>query len=455
MKRVLITMFVLLISCHYILGQFSLFGPGSLKLIEKGEFADAEKKINKDLLKTPDDIETNYAMSLLLAQRNYTGYNTEKSYEYLTKCIRLFENVKGENDLKKLNKIPINQTVFLNLTDTVCRLAMEDAITKNNLEAYVRYLDYYKTAPESYRKKIIENRDVSAYKIACDKNSLESFEYFISNYPDAIQYADVISKRNVSAFQKARQSDNIDSYKDFVIRYPSANEVMLAWDRIHELAFSQAEKENTSASYKKFLTDYPYCKQFSQASGLYDKRLYAETITSNDWNDYRLFVEKYPTNSLKQIALDSIYSIAMKTENLEVLKYCVDNFTGMKRDNALILYHDVFTLDGEKLTLDLFYDKYHDEVLNQLKTKDYEILALSNELTLCSPYKIADFPVYDEYVRLAAPRDKAFLALQRIISPDIEAKNYQAAISKILTYVSFFGTRNKKLLNLITFLETK
>src|SRR5665647_3431575 len=118
---------------------------------------------------------------------------------------------------------------------------------------------------------------------------------------------------------------------------------MLAWDRIHELAFAQAEKENTSTSYKRFLTEYPYCKQFSQASGQYDKRLYDETITSNDWNNYRFFIEKYPNNSLKQVALDSIYSIAMKTENLEVLKYCVDNFIGMKRDNALILYHDVFT----------------------------------------------------------------------------------------------------------------
>jgi len=80
-----------LISGSFVFGQINLFGPGSLKLIEKGKFVDAEKKINKDLQKTPDYIETNYTMALLLLNRNYTSYNTEKSYEYLTKCIKLFK----------------------------------------------------------------------------------------------------------------------------------------------------------------------------------------------------------------------------------------------------------------------------------------------------------------------------------------------------------------------------
>jgi len=91
MKRILSFMLGFLISGSFVFGQINLFGPGSLKLIEKGKFVDAEKKINKDLQKTPDYIETNYTMALLLLNRNYTSYNTEKSYEYLTKCIKLFK----------------------------------------------------------------------------------------------------------------------------------------------------------------------------------------------------------------------------------------------------------------------------------------------------------------------------------------------------------------------------
>lgn len=455
MRRILYLLFVFLVSSNFIFGQFSLFGPSPLKLIEKGEFAEAEKRINKELTKTPDDIEPNYAMSMLLLKRGYTGYNTEKSYEYLTKCIKLFGNIKEERELKKLNKIPINQTVFQNYTDTICRLALEDAIAKNNVETYERYIEFYLTGPDNYKKKVIESRDVAAYKIACEKNTLESYEHFISRYPDAIQNSDAILKRNASAYQKARTADNIDAYKDFVIRYPSANEVTLAWDRIHELAFNQAEKENTSISYKKFIDDYPYSKQYSKAFSAYEKRQYIETVTTGDWNNYRLFIEKFPNNSLKPVAQDSIYSIGMKTENLDILRYCLDHFIGIKRDNALLLYHDIFTIDGEKQTLDMFYSKYQDDMLNQVKQKDYELAILGSELMLQMPYKISDFPKYDQYIRLAAPREKAFMALQKMISPDIESKNNQAAITKILTYISFFGTKNKKLLDLISFLEMK
>jgi len=455
MKRILSLLLAFLVSGSFVFGQLNLFGPGSLKLIEKGKFVEAEKKINKDLQKTPDDIETNYAMALLLLNRNYTSYNTEKSYEYLMKCIKLFENTREERELKKLSKIPVTRVILQNYTDTISRLAMEDAVAKNNVDIYQKYLDFYLTAPLSYQKTITENRDATAYATACNKNTVESYEHFISKYPDAVQHAEAIQKRNITAFQKARTADHIDAYKDFVIRYPSANEVTLAWDRIHQLAFGEAEKENTSASFKKFMNDYPYSKQYSQALTAYEKRQYIENVTVGDWNDYRAFIEQFPNNQWKLVALDSIYSIAVRSENLEILSYCLDNFSGEKRKNALLLYHDIFTMDGEKLTLDMFNEKYEDDLLNDVKAKDYEIAILGDDLMLQMPYKSSNFSKYDEYIRKAAPRDKAFTALQKLISPELESKNYQAAIAKIESYLPFFGKRNKKLLDLISFLETK
>ena len=455
MKRIVFTLFVLLISSNFIFAQLSLFGSSPIKLIEKGEFADAEIKINKDLLKTPDDISTNYAMSLLLSKRRYTSYNAEKSYEYLSKSIKIFENTKDDKEFKKLNKIPINQVVFQSCIDTICRLAMEDVLAKNNVESLDRYLDFYLKTPDNYKKKVIEVRDVAAYKVACDKNTLASYQHFISKYPDATQNAEAIQKRNESAFQKAKANDNIDSYKDFVVRYPDAKEVNLAWERIHEIAFALAEKENTSFSYKRFYDDYPLSKQNSQAFSSYEKRQYVENITVGDFYNYRTFIEKHPNNSFKTVAQDSIYAIGQKTENLDILKYCLDNFTGEKRKSTLILYHDIFTIDGEKLTLDLFYDKFKDDFLNSFKVKDYELLTLSNELLLHMPYNITNFSKYDQYIRTSAPREKALNALQKMISPDLEIKDFQAALIKIKTYMVYFGKKNKKLLDLVSILDSK
>lgn len=451
--RKLILLFVVILSNGFIFGQLFQFGPSPIKLIEKGEYIEADKRISKDILKTPEDIETNFAMSLLLIQRKYTIYNPEKSYEYILKSIKLLENMKDDRELKKLAKIFIDNALFVRYTDTICRFAMEDVTAKNTLEIYEKYLDYYQNAPEVYKKKVIESRDISAYKIACDKNTLEGYQHFITRYPDAIQNAEAIQKRNEAAYLKAKAVDEIDAYKDFAQRYPSAKEFTQAWERIHEIAFKVAERENSSSSYKKFIDDYPQSKQYPQAFSALEKRQYFETITTGDWINYRTFIDRYPTNKWKSVAQDSIYSIAMKTENLDILRYCLDNFTGLKRNNSLILYHDIFTIDGEKLTLDMFYEKYKDEILIPIKQKDYEMATLSNELNLQMPYNVANFAKYDQYIRTAAPREKAFMALQKMITPDMDAKDYPAALVKVKNYLTYFGNKNKKLVDLISFLQ--
>jgi outer membrane protein OmpA-like peptidoglycan-associated protein len=62
---------------------------------------------------------------------------------------------------------------------------------------------------------------------------------------------------------------------------------------------------------------------------------------------------------------------------------------------------------------------------------------------------------YDSYIRQAAPKEKAFVALQRMISLDIDKKNWQAAITRVNAYKPFFGEKNKKIDDLITTLTAK
>jgi len=50
---------------------------------------------------------------------------------------------------------------------------MEDAKAKNNVDTYQKYLDFYLTSPLSYKKTIFENRNATAYTIACNNNTVE------------------------------------------------------------------------------------------------------------------------------------------------------------------------------------------------------------------------------------------------------------------------------------------
>ena len=488
MKKHLSLIIILLLSTSgFLFGQASY-----LKLIEKGKYSKAEKKINKAILKEPNDIGHNFTMSILLINRKYKGYNTIKSYEYIITSEKLYSNTFNEKEIKRLNKIPINTITLQNYKDTICKYALDDAIKENTVEAYENYLDLYKITPYNYKISAIEKRDIAAFKIATAANSEESYQYFISKYPNAIQINEATSKRNERAFEKvkslntleayqnfinlypnasqiteaiskrnerafdlAKTADNINDYKKFISNYQKAKEVKEAWLRIHELAFMIAEKENTANAYKKFIDEYPKCKQYDAAFKLFEEKQFFEKTTIGDWESYKSFIENYPTHNWINIASDSIYSISKVTENLDALKYCVINFSGDQRNKALILFHDIYTNDGEKSTLDLFYEKYDDDILVSIKTTDYEIAEQGNQLQLHLPYNLANYSEYDNYIRLAAPREKAFVALQRIVSKDINQKNWQVAINKIINYTSYFGDKNKKIVDLINILKAK
>ncbi|MCX6296704.1 MAG: hypothetical protein NTX97_11695, partial [Bacteroidetes bacterium] len=445
MKKTLNILLILVFSKSFIFGQNSY-----LRLIEKKKYSKAEKKITKALSKTPDDIALNYSYAVLLISEKYKYFNPPKSYEYIIKSKTLYERIVDEKEIKSLNKIPITLKLFQDYIDTICGYAIKKATSENSVESYNNFLDYYKTSPYHYKKTAIENRDIVAYTIASNENTIESFQYFITTYPHAVQYNDAIKKRNSIAFSKAQAIGEIESYKTFISMYPSSEEVPEAWKKIYELAYNDAEKENSSSSYKKFIAEYPKASQYSKAFKKFETRQFYENIVTGDWESFRNFIQNYANNSWKSVAVDSIYAISSRTQNTEALKYCLENLIGQNRNNALLLYHDLYTADGEKKTLDMFYNTYDDPIFDEIKIKDYEIANLGNELSLHFPYSSSSFSKYDNYIRLAAPREKAFVALQRVISIDIATKNWESAIKKIKSYGGVFGTKNKKIINLIS-----
>ncbi|MEI8085004.1 MAG: OmpA family protein [Paludibacter sp.] len=449
MKKIPITILFIILAQTFLSGQSKY-----LKLIEKDNFPKAEKRIAKELSKKPNDIELNFAMALLLKERKCSKYNPDSSYFYLLKSKSLFELISDNKELIKLEKVPINQSIFLDYTDSICGLALEDALSLNSISGYLTFIGYFKIAPKYQIEKAVEKRDILAYKLASDNNTVESFQNFITTYPRAIQINIALRKRNGLAFKKEKAIDNIDGYLDFIKHYPSAEEIPEAKERLHELAFIDAKKTNSSAAYKTFTDAYPDSKQVDIAHRLYDEKQFEELTSGfKTWEEYAGFVEAYPNNSFKSVAIDSIQSYILKTQDIEAANYCLANFAESDKKRAILIYHDVFTNDGEKQTLDLFYEKYDDESLSELKTKDYELAELGDNLMLNMPYDSLNFSTYDSFIKLAAPHERAFVALQRMIAMDITKKRWKKAVDKLKIYAPLFANNNKKINNLIATLE--
>ena len=445
----------LLVAFSFSLSTFSLAQTKDQKHIDKGDFEKAEKNLTKDLEKNPTDIAAHYTMALLHINRGYPNYNAPKAYEYISNAIYFYANLTDEKELKDLIKIPLNQDFFDAVSNTVCQEALRDANTINTVEGYDKFLEYYKTSPQNYTNEAIANRNSAAFKIASTLNTVSSYQNFISTYPNAQQVKLATANRNALAFGLAKETNTIKEYEKFISTYPAATEVEEAWTRIHALAFAIAQKENSSKSYKAFMDKYPKSKQFTDSKKLYQERQFLENTTVGDWESYRGFIENFDSNPWIENAKDSIFRYGEQTQDLTALKYVAKKYSGGKKKTALVYLQGLITVDGEKITLDKFYEEFDDPSLEELKNRDYALATLGDELELQLSYSSEKETDYDRYIRQAAPNERALVALQRMISLDIDKKNWQGALTKVNAYKPFFGEKNKKIDELISILTAK
>lgn len=440
---------------------FFLFGSslysqsGYLELIEKGKYATVEKKLKKAILKNPTDVGVNYTYAILNTTRNYKNYDPYSAYNYLQTALISYKSLNDQKEIKSLNKVPINLSVFESTLNFISENAFNDASSKNSVGDYDNFLNHFVAAPSLLLRQAIEKRNEVAFNAVAIINTVESYQSFIVKYPEAIQVPKAILKRNELIFQDVRKIDQIPSYKNFILKYPDAVQVNLATERIHELAFSEASKLNTATAFNGFLVEYPLSKEYSKAYQLFEQLQFSENTVAGDLSSYKNFYNNFSRNTLVNIALDSIFSIAKRRNDIPELEYYISKATGSKRKEALVYYHDIYTDDGERKTLDAFFAKYNDGSLSELKEKDYQLSSFADDLKMEFGYREEKYQDYDYYIKNAAPKERAFVALQKLISGNVVSKNWSNALNQVNEYLPYFSQNPGKVENLFKLLESK
>ncbi|MCC5919361.1 MAG: OmpA family protein [Cyclobacteriaceae bacterium] len=446
--------FKLLTICLFLLIGF-LTSCGSArysKLIEKGKYNKAATKINKKLEKDPDDVELNLMKSELLAIRDYRKYDIQSSYEYYLHAYEQYKSLKDEKSYDKLAKKEITATTFEVWNDSITGLALEDAKAIHQVKAYQDYLDTYQTAPASFRSEAIRLRNQVAFESAKKENTIAAYQRFVDTYPNATEVPEAKQLRNALAFDQAKQKDTIAAYEAFIKKYPEAKELTQAQSRIHEIAFDDAKKAGTADAYKAFIKKYPNSAQYQQAFSLMERARFLENTTAGEWISYKNFRLQYPNNSYVSVAEDSIIALGRQSMDFEIIDYAIMNFSGNRQEEAVSIAFNYYHQDGEMKTLDLLAEKYDQYFSDMFKLRFVSALAMALEadkLSLESGYTPEKNAAYIKYVKSAAPRDRAFLALQQMASYVYKNESSVAAAEFLENYEDYFEDNPKKLKNLI------
>lgn len=331
------------------------------RLLENKKFSKVEKKAEKDLSKSPNDFMLNHLHALLYSSREFKKYNTEKAYEYMLTTQIIYANISDEKKRDQLQKREINNNSLVIDLQVICQKALDDAIKGNTMDNFQDYLDFYLRADLDKKNIATIKRNELLFQQAVNNNTIESYQYFIDNYPDALQISEAIANRNKLAFTIAQDANTISSYQSFIDKYPDAKEIIQATQLRDQLAFTIAKSTNTSASYLQFIKKYPNSHLKVEAESLYNKTHFTEKTVSNDWSSYAKYYSEYSWNPEVNSICNEIYNISTESANVNALKWLFTNCSQFSKESIVKRIYSIMSSDGELSTLESFsedFDEY-------------------------------------------------------------------------------------------------
>lgn len=405
----------------------------ALKLIEKQKFAKVEKNVTEDLIKNPLGIEVNFITSVLNMSKNYSNFNIQKSYDHLITSKKSFISLSDSKEIDKLNKIPINDSIYSINLDSIGRISLDIYMLKNNIPEFEYYLKTYTEIPKTYRDEAEKNIHILAFKNAEITNTEESYDAFIKKYPRSIQYKEAEKKQSKLGFDAACEIGTISAFKKFIEKYPNASEVQQAQSRIEELAYTFAKQINKSEVYDQYINDFPKSKWRNEAIIKYNESQYKEIVKSNHWTSYQTLIEDYPKNTFVQAAKDSILQIGIRTNDYFPLKYAVESLGQQYYQRAIVPFYNLYSQVGTLEYLEYFRDNFDETGVEAQLTKDLENI---QEVEY-------DDESSAEYIKRLAPNDLAFSGLLKNIESDLISKKWSAALVKVKSFQKVFANSSK------------
>ena len=411
--------------------------------IAKGKFEKAQEKIYK-AINTEPDATVFYAAAMLHATKSYSGFNPDKAYNYMLQSLEYFGKA-DEKRLQKLAKHGYSADMYTNAFVELANLGLEQADNNPSVENYDAFLNLYTRASSNQKSEATNKRNAIAFTQAQRQKSVAALDEFLAKYPHAKETKQAIKERNAIAYKEADKSGSLDAYNDFVNKYPDADDAPKAWEHIFQLAYNEAQRLNSEQGYWNYARQYPKSQYAAIATAKAKEMQYARLTEKADWQAYHDYVEKHPDNTVQVTkAQNAMFQLVKKSHDVSHLDYCVKSFDSPIRDSCLLVLHDVYAATGDISDLKSFYNTYDfsnaSTQLRQLKTHD---MALTN---------VATYGTSDEFIRAAAPYFAAFIELRKLISDDLQKKNWAKAAATVKKYAEFFGT-DHNYRNLLTVLE--
>lgn len=283
---------------------------------------------------------------------------------------------------------------------------------------------------------LAQNNVSNALKEAYKTKNIDSLNQFIQTYKSQTKYVEeAIRIRDQISFDKAKGLNTIEAYQEYINNYPQALQVSQAkqWIKINsqkaktkdeENDYESAKKENTLESFASFINKYPNSKYFNYAKERIEEFQYNQNISTFSIEELINFLTKYPLNSRHHFIYDTLKAQTLKYLSYEGLTYISNNrLYDIEFEKFLITFAKNYVVCGETKVFEKLYNDFPDLKTSKKLAKKYQEAKTLESLLELNTIDQKTYNKNKQYFS-SIKNDKSLKLIKKYIEPLIEQKKY-------------------------------
>lgn len=377
-------------------------------LIESGQFGAAYNELRKMETTTADDPATAFAFYKWFVMRENPKRDIRKAYAWLCRSQDRL-NAQSPKEIAKAEKNGYTSKLYAAEYANVCLFAQLSAQRMNTIEAWNAFLSIFKRAPQKQIAQAIRSRDALAFKQAEKVQTVEAYEQFIQNYPNAQERPEAVQRIHTLAYNAIAGSGSEKECRQYIATYPESPYIGKVQDQIKELEM---------------------------------RRL----VRRHDWNTQKNYLLTHQEQGRwRDTTMVYLVNYVQRTRSIEAARWAISHLPHPHLDSCWHALREICLEDTTLLPLAKFYNGYGEYADPAISAADRQLIEAEEQ------FRTGNLPV-EEYISRIAPAYPAYYQLQKLFKADAKAKRWGDVLAKVKTYQQAFGN-DPRYLDLLRVLE--
>lgn len=287
-----------------------------LKAVKKNKYELAKTAFEADLENKNEVASAQYYLAELYSNPKFEdGYDLALAYTFIEKAI-LSSPKATPKARKNLDKRRQGLLAMRKFREEIINTALELAEKKSSAKAYNELIRNYTNLNAAQAERVARTRNRLAFEESTQANTAKAWQDFWANYKSScsIYSPDLHARAEVELFGAYIRQNMWYSYAQFANLYPESP-YALAPDAA--IKMQVAAQKNTIPAYKSMIEAYPK----SVFAVIAIDSIFSHTLRSEDILDYDYFINTYPTHSQINTLYKIFFPLFCKTQG-----GCPDSF---------------------------------------------------------------------------------------------------------------------------------